>query len=162
MFLQNTPILWDAVPRVGTLGWYALPRWGKWKDDVSESASVPPMGIAFYWAGMRCPVGAIGQTPEGSLLPDFPTRAWSLFCEIAKALALRPVGAQEARGAGPCGLRSVVGGSGLAFDEVGKSDGSDSQEDKGEDESCEHELLINPDRRISSKIVRGEKRRRAV
>jgi hypothetical protein len=29
VFLQNTPLLWDAVPRVGTLGWYALPRWGK-------------------------------------------------------------------------------------------------------------------------------------
>ena len=25
VFLQNTPILWDAVPRVGTLGWYAMP-----------------------------------------------------------------------------------------------------------------------------------------
>jgi hypothetical protein len=29
VFLQNTPLLSDAVPRVGTLGWYALPRWGK-------------------------------------------------------------------------------------------------------------------------------------
>ena len=29
VFLQNTPILSDAVLRVGTLGWYALPRWGK-------------------------------------------------------------------------------------------------------------------------------------
>jgi len=35
MFLQNTPILSDAVPRVGTLGWYALPRWGKWNDGIS-------------------------------------------------------------------------------------------------------------------------------
>jgi hypothetical protein len=29
VFLQNTPLRSDAVPRVGTLGWYALPRWGK-------------------------------------------------------------------------------------------------------------------------------------
>ena len=67
-----------------------------------------------------------------------------------------PVGAQEARGAGPVGLRSVVGGSSLAFDEVGESDGSESQEDKGENESCEHGVPINPGRRISSKIVRGK------
>ena len=26
VFFQNTPLLSDAVPRVGTLGWYALPR----------------------------------------------------------------------------------------------------------------------------------------
>ena len=34
VFLQNTPILLDVVPRVGTLGWYALPRWGKWYDHI--------------------------------------------------------------------------------------------------------------------------------
>jgi hypothetical protein len=39
VFLQNTPLLSDAVPRVGTLGWYALPRWGKWHDGVSDTAS---------------------------------------------------------------------------------------------------------------------------
>jgi hypothetical protein len=35
VFLQNTPLLSDAVPRVGTLGWYALPRWGKLSNGVS-------------------------------------------------------------------------------------------------------------------------------
>jgi hypothetical protein len=35
VFLQNTPLLSDAVLRVGTLGWYALPRWGKWNEGVS-------------------------------------------------------------------------------------------------------------------------------
>ena len=39
VFLQNTPILWDAVPRVGTLGWYALPRWGKLSDGYSMRQS---------------------------------------------------------------------------------------------------------------------------
>ena len=70
---------------------------------------------------------------------------------------LLPVGAEEARDAGPGGFRSVVGGSSLAFDEIGESDGSDSQEDKSEDKSCEHGAVINPGRRISSKIVRGKK-----
>ena len=46
VFLQNTPILSEAVPRVGTLGWYALPRWGKWNDHVSDHASVPPTGTS--------------------------------------------------------------------------------------------------------------------
>jgi hypothetical protein len=45
VFLQNTLFLWDAVPRVGTLGWYALPRLGKWNDDVSDPMSMPRMGI---------------------------------------------------------------------------------------------------------------------
>lgn len=69
---------------------------------------------------------------------------------------MRPVGAEEANGAGPGRWRSVVGVSSLALDEVGESDGSDGQEDKGEDKSCEHDLVINPGRRISSKIVRGK------
>ena len=34
VFLQNTPILSGAVPRVGTLGWYALPRWGKLNNGI--------------------------------------------------------------------------------------------------------------------------------
>jgi hypothetical protein len=29
MSIENTPLLWDAVPRVGTLGWYALPPSGQ-------------------------------------------------------------------------------------------------------------------------------------
>ena len=58
VFLQNTPILSDAVPRVGTLGWYALPRWGKSNDDVSHPAFMPSPGIPFHWAGMRCSVRA--------------------------------------------------------------------------------------------------------
>ena len=33
VFLQNTPLLSDAVPRVATLGWYALPRWGNWPNS---------------------------------------------------------------------------------------------------------------------------------
>ena len=40
VFLQNTLSLLDVVPRVVTLGWYALPRWGKWDDGVSDT--VPP------------------------------------------------------------------------------------------------------------------------
>jgi hypothetical protein len=35
VFLQNTLFLSDAVPWVGTLGWYALPRGGKWNDGIS-------------------------------------------------------------------------------------------------------------------------------
>jgi hypothetical protein len=41
------------------LGWYALPRWGKWNDGVSIPCALP-LGITFHWAGMRCPVGANG------------------------------------------------------------------------------------------------------
>ena len=59
MFLQNTPILSDAILRVGTLGWYALPRWGKWHDDFSDSASVPPIGTSRSIRLVR-PVGANG------------------------------------------------------------------------------------------------------
>ena len=39
VFLQNTPILSDEVPRANALGWYALPHWGKLKDDVSDPLS---------------------------------------------------------------------------------------------------------------------------
>ncbi len=52
VFLQNTPLLSDAVPRVGTLGWYALPRWGKWHDGVSDTASMSPRAsrsIEWVW-----------------------------------------------------------------------------------------------------------------
>jgi hypothetical protein len=56
VFLQNTPILSDAVPRVGTLGWYALPRWGKWDDVVSGTGSMPSTGIGFI--GVASSVGA--------------------------------------------------------------------------------------------------------
>ena len=35
VFLQNTPILWDVVPRANALGWYALPRWGKLNNGIS-------------------------------------------------------------------------------------------------------------------------------
>ncbi len=38
VFLQNTPVLWDVVPRADALGWYALPRWGKGNDGVSDPA----------------------------------------------------------------------------------------------------------------------------
>ena len=55
MFLQNTPILSDAVPRVGTLGWYALPRWGKWDDGVSDPA--------FDRCGPGAKCGNRGQRP---------------------------------------------------------------------------------------------------
>jgi hypothetical protein len=41
VFLQNTPLLSDAVPRVGTLGWYALPRWGKLHDGISIPCPCP-------------------------------------------------------------------------------------------------------------------------
>jgi hypothetical protein len=41
VFLQNTPILSGAVPRVGTLGWYALPRWGKLNNGISISCPCP-------------------------------------------------------------------------------------------------------------------------
>jgi hypothetical protein len=30
-----------SSPRVGTLGWYALPRWGKWNDGVSIACPRP-------------------------------------------------------------------------------------------------------------------------
>ena len=53
VFLQNTPLLSDAVPRVGTLGWYALPRWGNWDDDVSDHASVAPTDIATHGVGVE-------------------------------------------------------------------------------------------------------------
>ena len=66
VFLQNTPFLLDAVPRVGTLGWYALPRWGKSNDDVFDPVSMPPTGISFHWAGMRCPVQ--GKTVRSSVV----------------------------------------------------------------------------------------------
>jgi hypothetical protein len=45
VFLQNTPILSDAVPRVSTLGWYALPRWGKWNEGISIPCALPPCPI---------------------------------------------------------------------------------------------------------------------
>jgi hypothetical protein len=62
VFLQNTPILSDAVPRVGTLGWYALPRWGKWNDDVFDPASMPSSrGMPFHWAGI--PFHWAGKAP---------------------------------------------------------------------------------------------------
>jgi hypothetical protein len=41
VFLQNTPVLSDAVPRVGTLGWYTLPRWGKWHSDHASMTPSP-------------------------------------------------------------------------------------------------------------------------
>lgn len=68
-----------------------------------------------------------------------------------------PDGGSVRPGARPGGFRSDVGGSSFAFDEIGESDGSDSQEDKSEDKSCEHSAVINPGCRISSKIVRGKK-----
>ena len=40
VFLQNTPILSDEVPRANALGWYALPLWGKLKDQVPILLSI--------------------------------------------------------------------------------------------------------------------------
>jgi hypothetical protein len=44
VFLQNTPLLADAVPRVGTLGWFALPRWGKGTMTFPIPRPCPPPG----------------------------------------------------------------------------------------------------------------------
>ena len=62
MFLQNTPILWDVVPRADALGWYALPRWGKWNDDVSDPAFD------------RCGLGA--KETEGDALGWYALPRW--------------------------------------------------------------------------------------
>ena len=56
VFLQNTPILSDAILRVGTLGWYALPRWGKWHDDFSDPA--------FEGCGLGAKCGNRGHRPR--------------------------------------------------------------------------------------------------
>jgi hypothetical protein len=60
VFFQNTPLLSDAVPRVGTLGWYALPRWGKWNDGVSDPAFMPshksPITLSFIHLPYFCEI----------------------------------------------------------------------------------------------------------
>ena len=56
VFLENTPILSDAVPRVGTLGWYALPRWGNLQFPGRCPAwyALPPSGQFAVPRAMPC------------------------------------------------------------------------------------------------------------
>ena len=56
VFLQNTPVLWDVVPRADALGWYALPRWGKGNDGVSDPA--------FDRCGLGAKCGNRGRRPR--------------------------------------------------------------------------------------------------
>jgi hypothetical protein len=51
VFLQNTPILSDAVPRVGTLGWYALPPSGQFAVPRAMPSLVcgAPLGQIEQW-----------------------------------------------------------------------------------------------------------------
>jgi hypothetical protein len=51
VFLQNTPILSDAVPRVGTLGWYALPPSGQFAVPRAMPClvCVAPLGQMERW-----------------------------------------------------------------------------------------------------------------
>jgi hypothetical protein len=51
VFLQNTPILSDAVPRVGTLGWYALPPSGQFAVPRAMPClvCVAPLGQFERW-----------------------------------------------------------------------------------------------------------------
>jgi hypothetical protein len=63
-------MLSNAVPRVGTLGWYALPRWGKLNDGVS----VPHRGIAFQR------VGAVPWDPIDHHVSD-PMPRWGKWHE---------------------------------------------------------------------------------
>ena len=70
MSLQNTPILSDAVPRVGTLGWYALPRWGKSNDGVSIACPRPKKDIRV--APNACGTPTLSTTnPDKSGCPRF-------------------------------------------------------------------------------------------
>ena len=61
VFLQNTPILWDAVPRVGTLGWYAMPRQGKLYDRISIPRPCPPS------RALRS-IGLVCEDPSGQIV----------------------------------------------------------------------------------------------
>ena len=73
MSLQNTPILSDAVPRVGTLGWYALPRWGKSNDGVSIACPRPKKDIRV--APNACGTPTLSTTnPDKSGCPRFRSR----------------------------------------------------------------------------------------
>ena len=51
VFLKNTPLLSDAVPRVGTLGWYALPPSGQFAVPRAMPClvCVAPLGQFEQW-----------------------------------------------------------------------------------------------------------------
>ena len=68
VFLQNTPILWDVVPRADALGWYALPRWGKWNDDVSDTGHQRHFR---YRTPTTCPVPFLHRVSDTGPPPRF-------------------------------------------------------------------------------------------
>ena len=66
VFLQNTPILSDEVPRVGTLGWYALPPSGQFAVPRAMPClvCVAPLGQIEQWH-----FGSRVHAPTGHRVP---------------------------------------------------------------------------------------------